>query len=99
MGNLIFFFHLLIFNYFNSGQDRTVTQNKVVATQTLGILLQILVFMGFGLITRMVLTHQIVILTIPSIKLRYLKSFFFSFFHISLSFGMKIIANCDQSQV
>ena len=77
--NLIFFFfHFLIFNYFYSGLDHTVTQNKVVATQTLESLLQILAFMGFGLITRMVLTLQIVILTIPSIRLRYLKSFFFS---------------------
>ena len=63
-----------------------MTQNKVVATQTLGILLQILVFMGFGLITRMVLTHQIVILTIPSIKLRYFEIFFLFFFSYIIVF-------------
>ena len=63
-----------------------MTQNKVVATQTLGSLLQILAFMGFGLITRMVLTHQIVILTIPSIKLRYFEIFFLFFFSYIIVF-------------
>lgn len=55
-----------------SGQDHIVTRHRTaVATLQLENPLQILAFMGFGLITKMVHTHLTVIQTIVFSHLRY----------------------------
>lgn len=57
--------------WFWSGQDHIVTLRRVVATQKLENLQQILASMDYGLIIMMVLTHLTVILLTPSVNLPY----------------------------
>lgn len=64
-----------------SGQDHTATHRRVVATQQLGSLNQILAFMDCGLITTMAPTPLTVTLPTLLTNLRYVPTFFLNHFY------------------